>query len=287
MSTVRPFFKLVSADDEASRVSSPKEPIVLTGPPENLVGHIVLRNDSSDHLRVRNLRVVPDPKEKATLRFAEPLGVGAKLGPETESRHEVSLSLEPTVPPGQYSARLRVGDSERPLEILVHPRHDVRLSPNHLHFIGVEAGRRHEAQLLLVNRGNVPVQVPPVMATTALDVDTVCRNLTWAVRRKGGEGATATLDAFVEGLRNDMAGWLEFKVSEGNEIVESGDSLLLHLTVRLPNDINKDYRYKGSFRLLGRQVGYSVVPEPVKRRRRPAAKKSTTKKPSASTKKKR
>jgi hypothetical protein len=253
-------FRLVGGPEETNRIAVRGEPILLVGPPDELAGRLPLRNDSEEPVLVRGLEVVTP--EKTALRSVGPLAVRARLLPGEEATADVSLSIAANTPPGSYQAKVRIGSAERDLKLLVQARIAVRLSPSSLHFVGLEPGRRHEGEVLLVNEGNVPVQIPPVLYSTALDADTICRNLTLAVREKGEQGVEPTLDAFFQGLRRDLADWVEIRVAEGDAVVAGGDSLMLHLTLRVPKDVKEGYHYRGSVRLFGQQLFYAVMPEP-------------------------
>lgn len=284
-------YRRVRADPEA-KISVGQDSLVLIGPPESLSGDVTLRNDSSEHLLIRDFAIKSDRKSSGLL--GSRLAVRSRLDPGTERSASVSASLPSTIAPGEYAEKITIGGKDVPVRIVVQPMMKVDISPHRLHFVGIRPGLEHHAELLIVNRGNVPVQIPNLRHSTALDVDTICRNLSLAVRDKGHEGSTATLDAFVQGLRRDMAGWLELTVEEAWEIVEPGKIISIHVTLKLPDDVDANRAYRGEFRLLGRLVSYSISRTPVVKRttpgragrtakpkrtaRTPAAAKSSTKK---------
>ena len=101
---------------------------------------------------------------------------------------------------------------------------------------------------------------------------------------KGKQGVTPTLDAFFAGLRHDKADWVEVKLAEEYQVVEIGQSLVLHLTLTLPRDVKELRRYGGSFRLFDQEITYTVIPAPVKK---PRAKRAPKARSSTKTRKKR
>lgn len=285
MAVTKGDFRILAAGDELEKLGASSEPIVLTGPPEELTGRITLHNSSNEPLFLRGLDLTPT-RGKGYAVAVGTLSLRARLMPGEQKATEVSTSLDPSTPPGAYRAKVRVGSQQRNVEMLVQPRFAVRLTPRELHFVGVGPSQAHEAKLLLVNEGNVPVQVPPIAASTALDIDAICRNLSWAVREKGAEGVTPTLDAFFQGLRKEMSGWVRISIKQGKRIVGSGESLLLDLVLTLPRDVNKEFQYRGSVRLLGQQIFYTFTPAPTPaaatrapKKKAKAAKKAATKKP--------
>jgi hypothetical protein len=285
MTVAKGDFRILSDTEELETVSAPPGPLVLTGPPEEMTGRLTLRNGSQEPLFLRGLDLLPGRAKKAAPALGA-LSFRARLLPGEEKATVVTTSLDPSTPPGSYRAKVRVGSRQHDVELIVQPRVAVRVTPRELHFVGVGPGRGHEAQVLLVNEGNVPVQVPPLAASTALDIDAICRNLSLAVRQQGAEGVTPTLDAFFQGLRKEMAGWVRVSIQQGKEIVGAGASLLLQLVLKLPRDVNPEYQYRGSVRLLGQQIFYTFTPEPTvlpakKTVRKKTARKKTAKKTAA------
>lgn len=261
MAVTKGDFRILSANDELEKLGASSEPIVLTGPPEELTGRLTLRNSSKEPLFLRELDLIPTRGKGPAVGT---LSLRARLLPGEEKATEVSTSIDPSTPPGVFRTKVWVGSQQRDVEMLVQPRFAVRLTPRELHFVGVGPSQAHETKLLLVNEGNVPVQVPSIAASTALDIDAICRNLSWAVRSKGDEGVTPTLDAFFQGLRKEMSGWVRISIKQGKQIVEAGGSLLLDLVLTLPRDVNKEFQYRGSVRLLGRQIFYTFTPAPIR-----------------------
>jgi hypothetical protein len=258
---MREHARFVRAD--ADRVlTAAQDRITLIGPPDSLTGVAVLRNTSDEHVSIRDAAPVSGGKSKGLLQS---LQIRSRFEANTEQAVSLSASLPSSLPPGEYDETVAIGGQPVPVRLVVQPRMRVEINPRSLHFVGTEPGTEHRAQLVLTNNGNIPVQVPSLRHATALDIDTLCSNLARAVREKGHEGSTATLDAFVKGIKKDMAGWFELGLDETWTIVEPGQALLLNLTVTLPDDIVVNRIYSGNFRLFDALIGYFVTPSPVDR----------------------
>jgi hypothetical protein len=259
----RAFRRVVSASEQATGVSVCQESIVLNGPPGSLSGRVRLRNDSAEHLILRNLAVRTD---KGAGLLGPEVSFRANLGPQSDVAESFSVSLSPTVPPGEYVEYLRIGAAEVPVRLVVQANVDVEVVPDDLYFLGIGPGVQHRAELLVINRGNVPVQVPNLRHSTVLDVDSICSNLSLAVREHGDEGSTATLDAFVRGIKRDMAGWVEIVVEEAYAIVDAGGTLPIHVTFTLPDDVDDKAEYDGAVRVFEELVTYRIVRLPAGRK---------------------
>ena len=61
-----------------------------------------------------------------------------------------------------------------------------------------------------------------------------------------------------------MSGWVQISIEQGKQIVEAGGSLVLDLVLTLPRDVNKEFHYRGSVRLLGQQILYTFIPAPTR-----------------------
>lgn len=251
-------------------VSTSQEAIVLSGPPHMLTGNLILQNRAGEKLFVRDLPLRPSKARKKGAKAA-PLGdhllVRARLAPDESKSHPLQVTLDAQTPPGVYEASVSIGKTEVPVRLSVHPFIEVSLAPDSLYLVGLEAGRTHEADVLLVNEGNVPVEVPPLRHGTATDMDLVCRNLVQAIRENGKEGSQAVLDAFVRGVTADIAGWIELTIKEAATVVDPGASILMHMTFKLPEDVKMERAYEGEIRIYDELLSYVIVGEPGARKK--------------------
>lgn len=265
MSAARPRRRVVRAEPDAE-LAVGDESLVLVGPPDALSGSVMLRNEGEERLVVRGIAVKRGGRSGGLL--GSRLAVRTRLEPGARGLAAVSAALPSTVAPGEYLEHLEVRGKEVPVRLLVQPLVRVEVTPCRLDFVGIEPGLVHRALLVVSNQGNIPVEVPSLRHGMVLEADALCRNLTLALREKGAEGATATLDAFARGLREEMAGWVAFTVEEARQVIAPGESVTVHLSLELPKDVQANRVYEGAFRLLGRLVRYTITRAP--REPRPA-----------------
>lgn len=247
-------------------VAAPGDPVVLSGPPGALRGLLQLRNKTDEHVFVRDFALNP-PRGKQAARFkslgVDRLMVQASLAPGESRTQHVQVGLGAQAPPGSYEATISVGGTDVPLKLIVQRIVDVELSPDNLYFVGVEPGKTHTADVLLLNRGNVPVVVPSLRHTTTMDLDFVCRTLTQAVRKHGEEGAEATLDAAFRSAAGDLADWVKLSVENAGTVVDAGASTLMRISATLP-DVDPKKMYEFDIRIYDEILSCLIVPEAVR-----------------------
>jgi hypothetical protein len=249
----------------AKSVAAPNDPVVLSGPPGAVRGLLELRNQTDEQVFIRDLALGPS-KGKQSARFkalgADRLMVQARLAAGESRTQLVQLALGVQTPPGTYDATISIGGKDVPLKLIVQHIVDVELSPDSLFFVGVEPGKTHTADVLLLNRGNVPVVVPSLRHTTTLDLDFVCRTLSQAVRKHGEEGAEATLDAAFRNASRDLADWVKLSVENAGAVVEAGGSALMRISATLP-DVDPQKMYEFDIRIYDEILSCLIVPEAV------------------------
>jgi hypothetical protein len=262
---------IMTADEarEAHGIEVRQDAVVLCGPPRALRGPVMLANDTDAEVFVQQVPVKTDGKGAAPAPLAAPhLMVRARLQPRQVRAHQILLTLDPHTPPGTYESTITVADAEKPVRLIVQPKRVVSITPESLDLTGTEPGTTHQAQVLFANGGNVDVAVPSVRHNTALDMDLICRNVSFAVRDHGGKGMMPMLDALARGVRDDMANWVDIKVAEAGQVVRPGESVLLHVSLSLPDDIKPDRHYRGEVRIYDRLLTYTITPSPVPSRRK-------------------
>lgn len=255
--------RVVAASGDAKQIVPCIDSITLTGPPGELVGSITLRNESDDHVVVHGLSLSGGDRTGALQARDNRLRFRGRLAPREEQRFDISTSVAATQPPGTITDTAIIGGKRVAVRALIQALVAAEVEPNDLYFVGVSAGQEHRATLLVRNRGNVPIQIPNLTHSTALDMDAICRNLSKALRFKGDEGTIETLDEFFAGMKKDLAGAVKVAIEETGQIVMPGDDLLIEVVLTLPGDVDETLIYNGSFRLFEEFVVYTIVPAAV------------------------
>ena len=230
-----------------------EDEIILAGPPLSLRGPVILQNSTDEHIFVREL-----PMKNAKNADAV-FPVHTTLKPREVRSQNVYYSIDPLTPPGTYEMNLQTGIESKKVKLIVHENLDVQLSPQNVFLEGIEPGFKHTKEILFSNKGNIAVTIPGVKHNTLTDMDLICRNLSQAVRSNGDEGIEKTLDAFTKGLKKDVTDWVDISIKEAGQVIEPGQTILLHLTIKLPGDVNKNYHYTGDIRMFDKLIHYTAI----------------------------
>lgn len=250
----------VTADEPNEQVQSNDEEIILNGPPMHLTGNFTLENSTDEIVFIKELPLITG-KSMGPLSSKPNFPINTALMPGEVRNHFAWFSLNPQTPPGTYEAVVAVGGNEKKVKMIVQENVELELSPSKVSFTGVAPGLVHKAEVLLVNRGNVPVTIPDIKHATTLDFDFLCRSFSNAIRDKGMEGFMATMDEVTRDIHKDMAGWLQINIAESGQQVKGGSSLLLHFSITLPEKINIKNDYYGDIRLIDDlMLSYKIIP---------------------------
>jgi hypothetical protein len=243
----------VTQKEHHEHISIGENEIVLAGPPSSLRGPVVLQNKTNESIFIRDLPLT----NPANLTMAFP--VHTTLQPmETRSRN-IYVSLDPQTPPGTYYMNLQVGNAQKKVKVIVHETLQVQINPQQLVLEGLEPGIRHTKEILFTNKGNITVTIPNIKHNTLTDRDLICRNLSLAIRTSGEEGIEKTMDAFTRGLKKDIADWVDISIEEAGQLVPPGETIVLHLTVILPEAINPNFHYEGEIRMFDKMIRYTAI----------------------------
>lgn len=250
--------RYVTSEANHENVYCSDEEIILSGPPTALRGAINLHNDLDEAVMIREL---PLRSRERDARFQPQLALNIMLAPGENRQRRLSIALPADTPPGRYTHELDVGGGTRTVTFLVQETLSVRFNPRKLTLIGLKAGTVHEREILLTNHGNIPVTVPDVRHNLSLDMDLICRNLSRALKADQDSGIQETLDVFVQGIKADLADWIEVDIAEAGQTLRPGQTLPLHLKLTLPKDVDPRRVYEGDIRLFDQLISYIILPE--------------------------
>ena len=243
----------VTQKEHHEHISFGENEIILSGPPLSLRGPVILQNSTDEHLFIRELPMKNIKNADAVFP------VHTTLKPLETRSQNIYYSMDPLTPPGTYEMNLQIGNANKKVKLIVHENLDVQLSPQHIVLEGIEPRIQHIKEILFSNKGNIALTIPAVKHNTLTDMDLICRNLSQAVRANGDEGIEKTLDAFTKGLKKDITDWVDISIKEAGQIVEPGQTILLHLSITLPKDVNKNYHYTGDIRMFDKLICYTAI----------------------------
>ena len=234
------------------------EEIILNGPPNDMRGHILIRNTQAEPLRVRTLPMVHDKKAAAMMNQSAQLRVSGRLDPGEEKLTSLFLQLRRDTPPGIYESSLLVGGHSRKLKMVVQSHISIDISPKNFSFQDSSPGKVHTAQFTLTNLGNIPFQVPEVKHIATLDMDFLCRSFGFALREKGAEGYIPTMDQITRNIQGSLPDWSSAKVKEIGKTLAPGESMVIHLDIILPANSDPKKDYSGDMRFWDKDISFLI-----------------------------
>lgn len=243
----------VTQKEHHEHISIGENEIVLTGPPSSLRGPVVLHNKTNESIFIRELPL------KSIKNVTTAFPVHTTLQPMETRSQNLYFSMDPQTPPGTYHMNLQVGNAQKKVKVIVQGTLQVQVNPLQLVLEGLEPGISHTKELLFTNKGNVAVVIPNIKHNTLTDMDLICRNLSLAIRSNGEEGIEKTMDAFTKGLKKDITDWVDIGIEEAGQLVPPGKTIVLHLTVTLPKNINPNFHYEGEIRMFDKLIRYTAI----------------------------
>src|SRR4030095_3707233 len=140
--------------------ASASEPIRLSGPPRRLAGQMRLRNPQSLSLVLRDAGF--SDRSGRLLHMAERhVFAPVVLRPAEERAVPLRIGIDPTTPPGEYQVELDVMGQVRPAVLNVAETVALRVEPKRFVVMSDNDPPRR-MQILVTNKGNVLLRIPPV-----------------------------------------------------------------------------------------------------------------------------
>lgn len=247
----------ITSDTHQEKIKIAEEEIVLNGPPSNLQGHIKFMNHENDMLRVKTLALENDTKEQK-INSKDFLRLSFRLHPGEHKLQSISHELPSTTPPGTYENYLMLGDKRHKVKMIVQPTIEIQIYPEEFTFQGTAPCTEHLAVLNFTNLGNVPFQIPNLKHAAALDMDLLCRAFGQGFRENDKGDLMATLDDVTKNLKRNLPDWVIISIDEFEEIVQPGESQLLHVHFTMPENSEAKRDYDGTFRFWDKEISVRI-----------------------------
>ena len=247
------------------------EPIVLVGQPHALYGEVRLRNPGDQRVILRETRLHAPPltggltRAGKTAEPGEPIQQAIStvvLRPGQAQHVPLVVSLSARTPPGEYRGEIEVAGRKRPVVYYITERLALEISPPQL-VIENHPGTTVTKQIVISNTGNVPLTIgdfgPVVLDIEFLD----CIIGRAAVARSD---QIETMDRFyVEQVRetkrvHEATGILRVRNTSGSTVVEPGEVRAFDLQIRVPERLEKRFRYFGIVPIYTENLLFVLVP---------------------------
>jgi hypothetical protein len=163
------------------------------------------------------------------------------------------LRLPTHTPPGHYEGSVEFADGKcQPFEVTIEPCPRIRVSPSTLSLSGA-SGAQAKAQLLLENRGNVPIAIEETLVTGVFDNDGIETALASAYRLESDDLNQIVATVFGR-LRDAHGGLLKLRVAEGAGELAVGERRLITVETVLSSKLHAGHGYHGVLKLGGHAI---------------------------------
>jgi hypothetical protein len=187
----------------------------------------------------------------------KPVGepVPAALRPSgAEGLARVKFKLRKTLAPGRYKAQLVVHGDPHVVAFEVDPLPLLRAEPPMLR-LQAAPGAAAAATVMLINQGNVAIDVPDRAVVGVFEDDGVENALARAYRADTEDGLQI-FKTFVEGLRTSYGNMLNLQVVEGAGALKPAEARTLRLSLAVPDRLKARRVYSGFWSLAN--LNYTV-----------------------------
>jgi hypothetical protein len=152
-------------------------PILIFGELDRIEGEVWLTNATAGEVTITSATLTvnfPTPETGAI-----PLPDGAGLAPAATRRLLIKTGMPMYTPGGTYSAEIALNTSAGgqviPATVVIADTYVVALAPTVLTFTGVKKSSTLTGTVLVVNKGNTPIEVGTIPSETMLEVVTIPR----------------------------------------------------------------------------------------------------------------
>ena len=233
-------------------------PFIFSGVPPILTGEIDLSNPSDEKIKVRSIPVVRQKGAAAKRIALTELRVGARLAPKQRVRASAHILIDPTTPPGSYSAEISLGADSRPIVAHVFENGDIQVDPPRIRLRGA-AGDVLTTVVVVSNRGNVAETLRDVALVFLEERDWVGRSLVYALRDVDESGGhQAYLDQLLHEMKTTIARPAKVIVSADRDVLQPGETAEVRVEMALPGELIKGRTYIGSTPLMSGKLSFEV-----------------------------
>ena len=256
-----------AAAPERESCSLQPGPFFFSGRPPFLRGTVGLINHSEERVRVRSLvlggaGLAPyRERDGGSPRAAAPPALEVRpsrqMRPLEEARVAAYVRIDRFTPPGEYEARLRLGDQEAPAVVFVQESHRVDLVPDRI-TLSASAGQTVVRRVAVTNEGNVPFSTRRAALAPLEALGALHRSLAVALTEAGHEGHGKFLDRFVRELADHEVAPAKVKLDVSDQEIAPGETKVVEVSIRLPAELRRRRSYTSRIRFAAKSLVVEV-----------------------------
>ena len=236
----------------------------FSGPPDDCTGTLSVVNHSDQRIRIRRLQTVqPSRSRKGFTPLTQTrIRLRTTVAPNSDAEASARLELPDNIAPGRYLALLKTGDEKITLEVEVEATRRLELDPEE-HLLVGRAAEPVSFRVDVLNAGNVPVNILPMMPVWLLEEDWNQRVLVSVLQESGDTDDFATVaQRLLERARQDIPAPAEVQASPAPPLtLAPGDTTTLTLSLTLPENLAVGREYAGHVRINEERVDLEVYCE--------------------------
>lgn len=179
------------------------------------------------------------------------------------------FALPPTTAPGSYEGTVQIGEERIPVTVEVQPQPELDVAPSAI-ALRAEPGGEATVDLVLANRGNVPVELRRAYAFDLLGRNALEEAVHAALRGSVERGADR-FERFADELAARHGGQVRVALEEGAGRLDPGDARPVSALFRLPDELEPAATYTSTWPLENLNIWIEVTVEERKRRRKEGA----------------
>jgi hypothetical protein len=204
---------------------------------------------------------------EAQLEGAEVQAVAVRpLAREGLALGRARIRLPKSTPPGAYAGSVTIAGEERPFVAEVEPQQNVGVVPSDLS-LQVEPGAEATADVTILNRGNVPFELPAASQFCIFDGGGVDHAFWVALGSEPPEGKQR-IDVLMDDLARSHGGLVEVRARASKRTIAAGEAGEAQVTLRFSDRLQPGRTYAGSWDADGLHLSIEVtVPEKQRARR--------------------
>lgn len=233
-------------------------PLTFRGPPNHLT----------------TLVAIPEAAEGPVAAEAQLEGVDVEslavrpLTREGLAMGRVRIRLPRSTPPGAYPGSVTIAGQEVPFVAEVEPRQNVDVVPSHLS-LELEPGAEATADVTLLNRGNVPLDLPAASQFCIFDGGGVDHAFWVALASDPPEGKER-IDVLLDDLAQSHGGLVEVRALAAKGTIAAGEAGEAQITLRFSDRLQPGRTYAGAWDTDGLHLSIEVTVPERKRARKTA-----------------
>lgn len=233
-------------------------PLTFRGPPHRLRSLVTLPETTGERF-TPEVQLVGAEVERSSFRPRTREGIA--MG-------QIRIRLPESTPPGTYRGSVAIAGEEVPFVAEVEPRPNVAVDPSNLS-LEVEPGAEAAADVTILNRGNVPFELPAASQFCIFD-DSGVDHAFWLALGSDPPEGRKRIDVLLDDLAGSHGGLVEVSARAPKGTIAPGKAGEARVAMRFSDRLRPGRTYAGSWDADGLHLSVAVTVPEKKRARRTA-----------------